>query len=53
MIRRRVELGSMNWNGLTENEQEMYRELSKKIDRLKFVVTLLCVFTAMIVWKLA
>jgi len=43
----------MNWNALTENEHEMYRDLSKKIDRLKFIVFLLCVFMDLVVYKIA
>lgn len=42
----------MEWEGLTPNEQAMYRELSKKIDSLKFYVFMLGVFTAGILWKL-
>ncbi|WP_283804895.1 hypothetical protein [Tardiphaga robiniae] len=42
----------MEWESLTPNEQAMYRELSKKIDSLKFYVFMLGVFTAGILWKL-
>ncbi len=41
-----------NWDNLTPNEQELYRELSKKIDNLKYVVFLLCGLMACVVWKL-
>jgi len=39
-------------NDLTRNERELYEELSKKIDNLKFVVFLLCGLMACIIWKL-
>ena len=42
----------MNWDSLSENEQEMYRELSKRIDGLRFYVLLLFGLMACIVWKL-
>ena len=41
-----------NWDNLTPNEQELYRELSKKIDNLKYVVFLLCGLMACVVWML-
>jgi hypothetical protein len=42
----------MNLNSLTPNEQELYRELSKKIDGVRFWVLLLGGLMACVVWKL-
>ena len=39
-------------NSSMPNERELYRELSKKIDNLKFVVFLLCGLMACVIWKL-
>lgn len=42
----------MNWDSLTENEQEMYRELTKRIDGLRFAVYMLFGLLACIAWRL-
>jgi hypothetical protein len=42
----------MQWDSLTPNEQEMYRELSKRIDSVKSYVFALSVLMACVVWKL-
>lgn len=34
------------------SDQELYRELSKKVDNLKFVVVLLSGLMACVIWKL-
>jgi hypothetical protein len=42
----------MHWGSLTPNEQEMYRELSKKIDSVKFYVVLLSLLMGCVIWKI-
>jgi len=39
-------------NGSTPSESELYRELAKKVDNLKFVVVLLSGLMACFIWKL-
>lgn len=43
----------MDLNSLTPNERAMYRELSEKIDGVKYWVFLLSVLVALVIWKLS
>jgi hypothetical protein len=41
----------MQFDSLTPNEQALYRELSKKIDSVRFYVFLLGGLLACVIWK--